>query len=112
MTDIPALRGVQACVFDAYGTLFDFTARSYGAHVMERGAPIYSYAPGYVVMDGPANITRAAKRNLRSAPVSAGAEFGAAEQRLDRWKDGSPRWCGRIYVMSVSISRSERVIAL
>ena len=26
MTDIPPLRGVQACVFDAYGTLFDLTA--------------------------------------------------------------------------------------
>jgi len=26
MTDIPPLRGVQGCVFDAYGTLFDFAA--------------------------------------------------------------------------------------
>ena len=25
-TDVPRLRGVQACVFDAYGTLFDFAA--------------------------------------------------------------------------------------
>ena len=26
MADLSPLRGVQACVFDAYGTLFDFAA--------------------------------------------------------------------------------------
>src|SRR6202040_1038387 len=60
------------------------------------------------VTDGPANITRAAKRNLRSAPVCAGAEFGEAEQRLECWKDverqfgGSPRCCASTLCRSLS----------
>src|SRR5215471_11133383 len=30
MTDVLPLRGVQGCVFDAYGTLFDFAAATKG----------------------------------------------------------------------------------